>query len=204
MKKILFLLYLIVGSMLYAITEDCNMHVDMVKNSNTQFIVTLTHDKECNISMEHKVNNITLVSKKYINNTSKPTKKTEIKIDKLISLAQSKIGSSYQYAKAGPNHFDCSGFVYYLFKTNNIKIPRTSLNQSKDGKKITREGLKKGDILFFDTSNKKHVNHSGVYLGDGKFIHSSSGKAYGVTISNLDKGFYPDKFRWGIRKIEDN
>lgn len=148
MKKILFLLYLIVGSILYA--------------------------------------------------------NTDTRIDKLISLAKSKAGSGYQYAKAGPNHFDCSGFVYYLFKTNNIKIPRTSLNQSKDGKKITREGLKKGDILFFDTSNKKHVNHSGVYLGDGKFIHSSSGKAYGVTISNLDKGFYPDKFRWGIRKIEDN
>ena len=128
--------------------------------------------------------------------------KADIKVDELISLAKSKVGSSYQYAKAGPNHFDCSGFVYYLFKTNNITIPRTSLNQSKDGKKITREEIKKGDILFFDTSNKKHVNHSGVYLGNGKFIHSSSGKAYGVTISNLDKGFYLDKFRWGIRKIE--
>lgn len=47
-----------------------------------------------------------------------------------------------------------------------------------------------------------HLNYSGVYLGEGKFIHSSSGKAYGVTISKLDKGFYVDKFRWGMRKID--
>ena len=107
-------------------------------------------------------------------------------------------------AKAGPDHFDCSGFVYYLFKNNNISIPRSSRAQSKSGKKLTRKELKKGDILFFDTAHRKHVNHSGVYLGDGKFIHSSSGKAYGVTISDLDKGFYPDKFRWGVRKIEND
>lgn len=64
--------------------------------------------------------------------------------------------------------------------------------------------VKKGDILFFDTHHRNHVNHSGVYLGDVKFIHSSSGKAYIVTISELDKGFYLDKFRWGIRKIESD
>ena len=127
---------------------------------------------------------------------------TESETDKLISLAKSKIGNSYEPAKAGPDHFDCSGFVYYLFKTNGIKIPRSSLPQSQSGKKLTREALKRGDILFFDTANRNHVNHSGVYLGNGKFIHSSSGKAYGVTVSELDKGFYLNKFRWGIRKIE--
>jgi len=123
-------------------------------------------------------------------------------VDKLITLAKSKLGDSYVYAAKGPNHFDCSGFVYYLFKENNITIPRASLQQSKAGKKLTREQIQKGDILFFDTHQRNHVNHSGVYLGEGKFIHSSSGKAYGVTISTLDKGFYADKFRWGIRKID--
>jgi sulfane dehydrogenase subunit SoxC len=61
--------------------------------------------------------------------------------------------------------------------------------------------LKKGDMVFFDTHERGHVNHSGVYLGDGRFIHASSGKAMSVTISELDKGFYVDKFRWGIRKL---
>ena len=130
--------------------------------------------------------------------------KIETKVDKLITLANSKFGAKYIYAKAGPDEFDCSGFVYFVFKTNGIKIPRTSRNQSQSGDKLTREEIKRGDILFFDTGGRGHVNHSGVYLGDGKFIHASSGRAKGVTISNLDKGFYPDKFRWGIRKIDDN
>ncbi len=125
------------------------------------------------------------------------------KVDELILLAKSKLGSSYEPTKAGPDHFDCSGFVYYLFTTIGISIPRTSIGQSESGKKLTREELEKGDVLFFDTFQRNHINHSGVYLGDGKFIHSTSGKAYGVIISDLDKGFYLDKFRWGIRIIEN-
>jgi len=76
------------------------------------------------------------------------------------------------------------------------------LTQSETGEKLTRDQIQKGDILFFDTHARGHINHSGIYLGDGKFIHSSSGKAYAVTISTFDKGFYLDKFRWGIRKIK--
>ncbi len=211
MKNILFLLGFTAASMLYAQTDrslvDCNIHIDRVKNDATQFTLTLTHDEKCEIMMDHNTSKIVLISKEHIPALSHQDKKTnagttERKTDKLISLAKSKLGNSYMPAKAGPDHFDCSGFVYYLFKTNDISIPRSSLTQSKSGKKLTREELQKGDILFFDTAHREHVNHSGVYLGDGKFIHSSSGKAYGVTISNLDKGFYLDKFRWGVRKIK--
>ncbi|KAB7887772.1 C40 family peptidase [Poseidonibacter ostreae] len=118
--------------------------------------------------------------------------------DTLISLAKSKLGSPYVYAKTGPDSFDCSGFVYYVFNENNMSLPRTSINQSKIGPKITRAEIKKGDLVFFDTSLKGHVNHSGIYLGEGKFIHASSGKANGVTISDID-GWYKDKFKWGIK-----
>ncbi len=119
--------------------------------------------------------------------------------DSLISMAKSKIGSPYVYAKAGPASFDCSGFVYYIFNENNIPVPRTSIAQSKIGPKINRDEIKKGDLVFFDTSLKGHVNHSGIYLGEGKFIHASSGKANGVTISDMN-GWYKDKFKWGISK----
>ncbi|RUM71645.1 MAG: glycoside hydrolase [Sulfurovum sp.] len=128
------------------------------------------------------------------------TKKNKTIQNSLIDLATSKIGSPYVYAKTGPDSFDCSGFVYYLFSQHNITIPRTSLAQSKIGKKLTREALQKGDILFFDTSGKGHINHSGVYIGEDRFIHASSGKAKSVTISSLN-AWYKDKFRWGIRKM---
>ena len=126
---------------------------------------------------------------------------TQTVAERIIALAKSKMGDSYEPAKAGPDHFDCSGFVYYVFKQNGITIPRSSLPQSQSGEKIPREKLIPGDMVFFDTHERKHVNHSGIYLGEGKFIHSSSGKAYGVTISDIDKGFYKDKFRWGVRKV---
>ncbi|APW65373.1 hypothetical protein LPB137_05690 [Poseidonibacter parvus] len=119
--------------------------------------------------------------------------------DALLSLAKSKLGSPYVYAKTGPNSFDCSGFVYYVFNKNNIQVPRTSIAQSKIGRKITRDKIKRGDLVFFDTSLKGHVNHSGIYLGNGKFIHASSGRANSVTISNID-GWYKDKFKWGINR----
>jgi len=213
MTSILFSLCVVAGSMLYAQTDtvpvDCRMHIDTVKNDAAQFTLTISHNEKCEIMMDHNTSKIVLISKEHIPALSHQDKEpnvgtAESKTDKLISLAKSKLGNSYMPAKAGPDHFDCSGFVYYLFKTNDISIPRSSLTQSKSGKKLTREELQKGDILFFDTAHRDHVNHSGVYLGEGKFIHSSSGKAYGVTISNLDKGFYLDKFRWGVRKIDND
>ena len=179
------------------------MHIKKVVNDDNQFTLTLTHDKNCEVIMDEHTSKIVLISKvNDANITHVDQIQTETTLaDKLISLAKSKLGDSYIYAASGPDHFDCSGFVYYIFKENGISIPRSSLLQSKAGEKSTRQALKKGDILFFDTHSRGHVNHSGVYLGDGKFIHSSSGKAYAVTISQLDKGFYLDKFRWGIRKL---
>jgi len=122
-------------------------------------------------------------------------------VDELVTLAKSKIGSPYIYAKIGPDSFDCSGFVYYLFNHYKIALPRTSLAQSQSGKQLLRTQIQKGDILFFDTSGKGYVNHSGIYLGEDQFIHASSGKAKGVTISSLNT-WYKDKFKWGIRKIK--
>ena len=190
------------------VAEVCDIEIQGVKNSEGIYTLVLKHDKNCEILMDHNESHISLVSKIYKKTRNVVTFKDNIttdntKVEKLISLAKSKMGDSYAPAKAGPDHFDCSGFVYYVFKKSGISIPRTSLLQSQSGDKVKRAELKRGDILSFDTHERKHINHSGIYLGEGKFIHSSSGKAYGVTISELDKGFYKDKFRWGVRKIEE-
>ena len=122
---------------------------------------------------------------------------------KTIKIAKSKIGAKYRYGATGENRFDCSGFVYWIYyKKLGIKIPRTSIDQSKIGKKLSKKELKEGDLVFFDTSNRGHVNHSGIYIGEGRFIHASSGKAYSVTISDLNRGFYKNKFLWGISQKE--
>ena len=118
----------------------------------------------------------------------------------VIVEAKKHLGKPYQYGKIGPNSFDCSGFVYAIYKKLGKEIPRSSLAQSKiTGKKLSKDELQEGDMVFFDTSLKGKINHSGIYLGKGKFIHSSSGKAYSVTISDLN-AWYKDKFKWGKRK----
>ena len=193
---------------LYVYAAQCDLQIQSVENSAGTYTLVLKHDKACEVLMDHNASHISLVSKMAEAQTAiektEGTQQTESndKVEKIIALAKSKMGDSYEPAKAGPDHFDCSGFVYYVFKENGIKIPRTSLQQSQSGVKLSRKEIKRGDILSFDTHDRKHINHSGIYLGEGKFIHSSSGKAYGVTISELDKGFYKDKFRWGVRKIE--
>jgi len=119
--------------------------------------------------------------------------------DIIVKTAKKYLGIPYKYGATGPNSFDCSGFVYVVFRELGVSIPRTSIAQSKiKGKKLSKRELKKGDLLSFDTSLRGHINHSGIYIGNHKFIHASSGKAYSVTISSLD-GWYKDKFRWGKR-----
>ncbi len=134
---------------------------------------------------------------------AKPTVTAIPSNNKIVIEAQKHLGKPYKYGAVGPNSFDCSGFVYAVYKKFGIILPRTSINQSKiRGPKLSIRELRVGDILFFDTASRGHVNHCGIYIGNDKFIHASSGKAYSVTISDLN-GWYKDKFRWG-KHINEN
>lgn len=206
-KQIFFIFYALLSFINAQESVDCDIHVHVSKDTEQKVVFTFTHDANCSITMDQNLSQVTIAYRGSDENISAEDANLTLLdmniTEDLLSLAQSKLGASYKLAGAGPDHFDCSGFVYYLFKEHGIDIPRTSLAQSKSGEKLSREEIQRGDILFFDTYKRNHVNHSGVYLGDGKFIHASSGKAYGVTISDLNKGFYKKKFRWGIRKIDE-
>ena len=193
--------------------DPCALHVANLEADAERLTLVVTHDPHCPLRLTREGNRLILSprnpiptppithqvkpTKKYSRRAEVPHRKT--RVDRIITLAQKKIGSRYTYGEAGPDRFDCSGFVYYVFRKNGLTIPRTSIEQSRFRPRLTRRELRRGDVLFFDTGGRGHVNHSGIYLGHGRFIHASSGKAYGVTISNLDRGFYLDKFRWGGR-----
>ena len=89
--------------------------------------------------------------------------------------------------------FDCSGFVRYVFRHSlGQDLPHSSASQYRLGAAVTRNAMKIGDLVFFRTHGKR-ISHVGIYLGDGRFIHSpSSGKR--VSISSLDERYWSKRF----------
>jgi cell wall-associated NlpC family hydrolase len=121
---------------------------------------------------------------------------------KITRLAKKKLGRRYVWGAVGQkNTFDCSGLTSYVCKKNGIKIPRRAIEQSKYGKYISRNNLKPGDLIFFDTSKRRkgYVNHVGIYLGNDRFIHASSAKKK-VIITKLGKSFYSKRYK-GARRV---
>lgn len=120
---------------------------------------------------------------------------------KIIDLAKQKLGNKYVWGAVGKrNTFDCSGLTKYVYKKQGINIPRTSYNQAKYGESINRSNLKPGDLVFFDTSKKRkgYVNHVGIYIGNGEFLHASSAKKK-VVITSLNARFYSQRYK-GARR----
>jgi LysM repeat protein len=121
--------------------------------------------------------------------------------NRVVSIAKRYLGRRYVWGATGPRTFDCSGFTQYVMrKSKGITLPRISRKQAYYGKYVSRSHLKPGDLVFFDTSRRRrgYVNHVGIYIGNNKFIHASSGK-HRVVITSLNRPFYRSRFKWGRR-----
>jgi len=134
----------------------------------------------------------------------KQTLKKPSILQKIEKYAKAKLGNRYVWGATGPNNFDCSGFTKEVFhSTLGINIPRVSREQAKFGKRVEFKDLRRGDMVFFDTEKKfsKRVNHVGIYLSNGRFIHASSAKKKVVITSFRKKPFYKKRFLWGRRVV---
>ena len=128
------------------------------------------------------------------------------KEDEILEIARVFLGVKYIWAANGPSAFDCSGFTKYVFNESGISLPRYSGHQANIGEKIKFSQMKKGDLVFFDTTKKfrKKVNHVGIFIGDNKFIHASSAKKKVVITSFSKKKFYKKKFLYARRVLNTN
>lgn len=110
----------------------------------------------------------------------------------LIGLSRRFIGTRYRWGATGPSAFDCSGFLQYVYQRTGVSLPRTTYAMYQAGRPVPSGELQAGDIVFF-TTYRPGPSHAGIYLGDGQFIHSSSG--YGsVTITPLSKEYYKKRY----------
>ncbi|WP_308534435.1 C40 family peptidase [uncultured Peptoniphilus sp.] len=121
-------------------------------------------------------------------------------VNRIISSAYSKMGTTYVYGATGDGGYDCSGFVYAIYKNEmGISIPRSSSEQANAGRPIEKLELREGDLVFFNTSGSG-VSHVGIYIGGGEFIHASSG-AGKVVISSLSEDYYAERYLSAARVL---
>jgi len=111
---------------------------------------------------------------------------------KLVELAKSKLGCKYVWGATGENTFDCSGLTYWCHKQIGISIPRTSLEQSRSGKSVSKSDLQAGDLVFFKTTSAP-VGHVGMYVGNGQFIHAPN-KSKPVKYDSLSSSYYSSRY----------
>ena len=95
------------------------------------------------------------------------------KAQAVVDLATKQLGKPYLWGAEGPDSFDCSGLIYYVYKNAaKINLPRTSTEQSSVGTTISISNLKPGDLIFSSTDGSGRVNHVGIYVGNDEMIHS--------------------------------
>lgn len=123
----------------------------------------------------------------------------------LTDFALEQLDKPYCYATAGPDSFDCSGFVCYcISQIYNINLPHSAYEIGYDDtyEKIEDVALlQEGDVLFFNTvADNDLCDHAAIYLGNNEIIHCSSSKKE-VVISQLTDSYYERTFSWARRIV---
>ena len=128
----------------------------------------------------------------------------DAKPQEIVNFAQTLIGVPYKYGSTDPAvGFDCSGFITYVFNRFNIKVPRSSVDFTEVGHEINKRNAAPGDLILFTGTDStiRVVGHMGIVTENVdtlRFIHSTSGKQYGVTVTPLNN-YYQGRFVKVIR-----
>ena len=115
----------------------------------------------------------------------------------IVELAKQYIGTPYRYGGSSPSGFDCSGFVYFLYKSMGVTLNRVAQDQMTNGTWVPKNALQPGDIVGFANSSG-YINHVGIYAGNGMMIHSPQTGEY-VRYESIVTGNYANRITCGRR-----
>ena len=127
-------------------------------------------------------------------------------IDDILTYAFKFRGVPYRHGQMSPRGFDCSGFTSYVFKNFGIKLTRTSYGQINDGRRVNRNELRPGDLVFFSgRGGGSGIGHVGIVTEvqnerDFKFIHAACHS--GITVSHSSETYYSRRYRGACRVVE--
>lgn len=116
----------------------------------------------------------------------------------LSNVVSDLYGTPYKSTGTSKKGFDCSGFTRYVFDALGVDLPHSSAAQYELGTSVNRNDLQPGDLVFFQT-NGHSISHVGIYIGDGTFVHSETGK--GVTNTKLNDPYYWSKRYVGAKRL---
>lgn len=119
----------------------------------------------------------------------------------VVNLALSQIGKPYVWGAEGPNSFDCSGLVYYVYKNAaGVNLPRTSREQSTVGTTVNKSQLQPGDLIFSSTDGSGNVSHVGIYIGNNEMIHAPQ-PGENVQKANINTSYWNKTYLWSKRVL---
>ena len=107
----------------------------------------------------------------------------------VVDLALTFMGTPYRWGGTTPKGFDCSGFTRYVMQQFGISLERTAAQQYGCGVAVSKEELRKGDLVFFGSG--RYIDHVGIYIGNGEFVHSANS---GVTVTALSSAYYANRY----------
>ena len=121
-----------------------------------------------------------------------PAAESPGRIQTVLKHALALLGTPYRWGGTTTAGFDCSGLVGYVFRTTlGIELPRVSRDMAKAGEQVDRSRMSPGDLVFF--GRRGRVDHVGIYLGDGRFVHAPR-TGRDVTVSSMEDGYWGRKF----------
>jgi cell wall-associated NlpC family hydrolase len=126
-----------------------------------------TYENNTNVVQKEETRQETKVEPEVeVSSTQKPS---SVNSNELVAYAENFIGTPYEWGAVGPDTFDCSGFVKYVYAHFGVRLGRTTYDQIGNGEYVSRENLQPGDLVFFGTGSPHHV---GIYVGDNIYIHA--------------------------------
>ena len=167
-------------------------NIQAKKESSTKAITTsvkqqkkpTTQGKPATVQVKHKVTN----------HTAQPLRTVPVSgnVKEILTYANTFTGVPYKFGGTTPAGFDCSGYIRHVFQKVGVQLPRQADEQYTVGKKVEKQNLQPGDLVFFETY-EPGVSHSGIYIGDGQFISATSSS--GVAVADIDDSY------WGPRYV---